>query len=124
LYTVRMNGSDLRLIIPFSFDLGVVTDWAPEGDRIVATEYQTGPGNTVTVRPDGSDLLRVTHYAGDVGAGGASYSPDGRWIVFRRQDNTKEKYALWKMHPDGSDATRIRRLRFNFGSIHWGPRPR
>jgi TolB protein len=122
LYTVRMNGSDLQLIVPFSFDLGVVTDWAPDGDRIVATEYQTGPGNTVTVRPDGSDRVRVTHYTGDVGAGGASYSPDGRWIVYRRQNNNKEQYALWKMRPDGSDATRIRRLRFNFGSIHWGPR--
>jgi Tol biopolymer transport system component len=124
LYTVRMSGSNLDRIVPFSFHLGTVTDWSPDGDRIVFTEYQTGPGNTVTILPDGSGLLRVTHYTGDTGAGGASYSPDGRWIVFRLQNNAKDRFALWKMHSDGSDATRIRRLRFNFGSIHWGPRPR
>lgn len=121
LYTVGSNGKHLSLIVPFSSDVGTHFAWAPDGDRIVFTEYATGPGNTDTVRPDGSDLVAVTHYRGDVGAGGAVYSADGRWILFRRQSDTL--HSLWKMRPDGSDKTRIRRLPAGFGGLDWGPQP-
>jgi Tol biopolymer transport system component len=77
----------------------------------------------VTILPDGSGLVELTHETGDRGAGGASYSPDGRWIIFRLQDPSKDRFALWKMRPDGSDGARITRLRLQPFGINWGPRP-
>jgi Tol biopolymer transport system component len=121
LYTVKLDGTHLTRVVPFHFHVGTRIEWAPSGDRIVFTEYETGPGNTMTVRPDGSDLVAVTHYRGDVGAGGAVYSADGRWILFRLQSDTL--HSLWKMRPDGSDKTRIRRLPARFGGLDWGPQP-
>jgi TolB protein len=127
LYRVNMNGSNLEQIVPFGFDVGVVHGWSPDGGHIVLTVYSEYPDghspNVVTILPDGSGLVELTHETGDRGAGGASYSPDGRWIIFRLQDPSKDKFALWKMHPDGSEGTRITRLRLQPFGINWGPRP-
>ncbi len=87
------------------------------------TEYQDGPGNMDIIRPDGSGLKQVTHYDGDLGAGGAVYSPDGRWILYRLQNDVTGKYAIWKMRPDGSQRTRIRGLGVKFVNLDWGPEP-
>jgi len=125
LFTVKMSGTHLRRITSFTLNVGFRIGWAPDGDHIVFTEYQNGgPGNAVLIRPDGSGLVIVTHYDGDVGAGGAVFSPDGRWILYRRQNNTAGKYAIWKMHPDGTDRTHLRGLGVNFCCLEWGPRPK
>ena len=50
-----------------------------------------------------------------------SFTPSGHWIVFRLQSETL--HSLWKMRPDGSDRTRIRRLPFVFGGLEWGLQP-
>jgi Ca2+-binding RTX toxin-like protein len=108
LFIVKMNGSHLRRITSFALNVGYRIDWAPNGAHIVFTEYQNaGPGNIALVRPDGSGFTQVTYYAGDLGAGGAVYSPDGRWLLYRRQNNAIGKYSIWRMHPDGSQRTRI-----------------
>jgi len=124
LFTMRMNGSHRRRITSFALSVGSRIDWAPNGAHIVFSEYQNGgPGNTALVRPDGSGFVQVTHLNGDVGAGGAVYSPDGRWILYRRQNSATGKYSIWKMHPDGSHRTRIRGIAVNVCCLDWGPRP-
>lgn len=120
-YTVRMNGRGLNRITAFSH-LGLRLDWSPSGGDIVFTSYQDGPGNTVVIRPDGSGLVQVTHYSGDLGAGGAVYSPDGRWILYRRQNDTTSRYEIYKMRPDGSQRTLVKRLNVRFVNLDWGPR--
>lgn len=122
LYTVKSDGSHLHRITSFVWALGYRIDWAPSGRHIVFTEYRAGgPGNTAVIRPDGSGLVQLTHYSGDLGAGGAVYSPDGRWIVFRRQNDATSKYAIWKMRPDGSQRTRVRNMGVLFVGLDWGP---
>lgn len=121
LYTVKSDGSHLHRITSFVWALGFRIDWAPSGRHIVFTEYRAGgPGNTAVVRPDGSGLVQLTHYSGDLGAGGAVYSPDGRWIVFRRQNDATGRYAIWKMRPDGSQRTRVRNMGVLFVTMDWG----
>jgi hypothetical protein len=91
---------------------------------MVFTQYTNGgPGNTALIRPDGSGLVFVTRYDADVGAQGAVYSPDGRWILYRRQNKGAEKFAIWKMCPDGSDRDHIRGL-VGFCCLDWGSRPK
>ena len=122
LYTVKPDGSHLRRITSFVWALGYRIDWAPSGRHIVFTEYRAGgPGNTAVIRPDGSGLVQLTHHSGDLGAGGAVYSPDGRWILYRHQNDAVSRYSLWKMRPDGSQRTRIRNMGVRFVGLDWGP---
>jgi len=122
LYTVKPDGSHLRRITSFAWALGYRIDWAPSGRHIVFTEYRAGgPGNTAVIRPDGSGLVQLTHHSGDLGAGGAVYSPDGRWILYRHQNDAVSRYSLWRMRPDGSRRTRIRNMGVRFVGLDWGP---
>jgi TolB protein len=130
LYSVRMNGTDLKTVVPFDFDVCACGgDWAPNGKRIAfsnnagaADEPQTLPNSLATIRPDGTDLRFLTHFQ-DINGYHAigSYSPDGRWILFKAASD--DKYKLWKIHPDGTHKKLIATFKFNFFSRDWGPRP-
>jgi Tol biopolymer transport system component len=122
LFVLHTNGRGLRRLTPFKLNVGTVVDWSPSGDLIVFTELQDGPGNTMLIRPDGSGLTQITHFSGKTGAGGASFSPSGQWIVFRRQNDADGRFAIWRMHPDGSHRKRIRSLPVAFGGLDWGPK--
>jgi Tol biopolymer transport system component len=133
LYSVRMNGTHLRQVVPFRFDVCACGgDWAPTGRRIVSSD-QVGPtpvpgkpSNMFSVRPDGTGLRWLTHYRTslpDASVGAGSYSPDGRWITFKYSNFTQEKYVFWKIHPDGTGKRRIRTFKVAFTGRDWGPQP-
>jgi Tol biopolymer transport system component len=127
LYTARMNGTHLRRIVPYSVDVGGLS-WAPHGGRIVFSDHAntpTEPGNLDTVRPDGSGFRQVTDFKGvNLRAGcSCSFSPDGKWIVYRRFNEKAGRYAVWKMHPDGTHQTRVLRTKHPATGNDWGPRP-
>jgi Tol biopolymer transport system component len=66
----------------------------------------------------------LTHFSGgEQGAFAGSYSPNGRWIVYRVENLEQETFQLYKMRPDGSDKTLISTLPFAPRGIDWGPRP-
>jgi Tol biopolymer transport system component len=128
LFTSNIDGSNLFQVTPFSFDVAVKQDWAPDGKHLVFTIYGdvTVPGvskNIVTIRPNGTQLHFVTNYeGGDVSAVVGSYSPDGRWITFRLIDHGL--FGLYKIHPDGSGLKAILPLSdFKPGFIAWGAGP-
>ena len=78
--------------------------------------------NVATVRPDGSGLRMLSLIANpNAGAFAGSYSPDGRWIVFRHQNESLGIFDLMKMHPDGSDRSLIATMPFAERGIDWGP---
>lgn len=62
--------------------------WSPDGSRIVFASHQSDPDpedaveimDVYTMRPDGSDVRKLTDSLGYSGA--ASWSPDGSWIVY------------------------------------------
>jgi Tol biopolymer transport system component len=129
LFTAGIDGSNLFQLTPFTFDVAIKQDWAPDARHLVFTDNADFPhpgdsANIATIRPHGTDLRYLTHYqGGEVNAFAGSYSPDGRWIVFRLEDHGS--YGLYKMHPDGSHLKPILGLSsFRPRFIDWGPRAR
>jgi len=125
LFTSNIDGSKPFQLTPFSFGVAIKQDWAPDGEHLVFTKNGIGhpPGvsaNIATIRPDGTHLRFVTHYeGGDVQAIAGSYSPDGRWIVFRLEDHGLS--GLYKIRPDGSHMRAILPLSsFKPRNIDWG----
>lgn len=108
LFAADMDGSHVRQLTPFSLDVAIKHDWSPDGSRIVLTDNADvdAAANVATIAPDGSQLTYLTHnttrpdsaYAG-------SWSPDGRWIVYRFEHNGQ--FGLRRMHPDGTDPQTI-----------------
>ena len=128
LFTSDIDGSDLFQVTPFSFNVAAKQDWAPDGRQLAFTQNGNVliPGvsaNIATIHPDGTHLDFVTHYeGGGVNATAGSYSPDGRWIVFRLNDHGS--FGLFKIHPDGTHLKAIIPLStFRAGFIDWGARP-
>jgi Tol biopolymer transport system component len=50
---------------------------------------------------DETNIIKLTHYAGDQGAYEPDFSPDGQKVVFRISNSTT--VGLYAMNPDGSD---------------------
>lgn len=109
------DGSHLRDVLPPSWDIAVKHAWSPDGRRLVFTrdanpDPVTGvlAANIGTVAADGGDIRMLTHYTGGrMSAFAGSYSPDGRWIVFRLQDNETGRSGMWVMRPDGTHQREI-----------------
>lgn len=70
----------------------------PADARRVIGEARDDAIDLATINPDGSGLQRLTFGGGYTYA---SYSPDGRFIVHRRQRG--ETSQIWVMRADGSD---------------------
>ena len=62
--------------------------WSPDGTRIAFSSHRSDPDPEDdveeiyrnTMRPDGTDVRKLTDSAGF--SGNPSWSPDGRWLVF------------------------------------------
>lgn len=99
------DGSGLRQLTPFSTDVAVKHDWAPDGQHIVFTDnadfpHKTDSANVNVIRPDGTGLQPLTHFTGgDRSAFTGLYSPDGHYIVFRLESGGQ--YGLYRMDTSG-----------------------
>jgi TolB protein len=113
LFDANIDGSGLRQLTPYATEVGNKSDWSPDSKRImfISTGNSDDQVNTWTIARDGSDLQAITSYpAGGLRAFGNSYSPDGKWILLRiEQDVASGGFvsALFKIRPDGSDLTQI-----------------
>jgi len=111
IFTVNPDGTDLRVIVPSEDGLQPLNaSWSPDGSLIVFQRgnfANGGAGDTcdiATVRPDGSDLRKLTS---DGVSCLPSWTRDGR-IVFRKfTDIDQSNSDPWVMDADGSNPARL-----------------
>jgi Tol biopolymer transport system component len=124
-FAVDVDGTHARMLVSSGLFVVVKHDWAPDGSRIVFTPfytYEQNP-NVMTIGTDGTGLDKLTHATGAHGACAGGYSPDGAWIVFRRENLDRGRFSILRMHADGSDRTLIARMPFSPRFLDWGAQP-
>ena len=105
LMSVGIDGTGLKRLTPPSFEVGIKHDWSPDGKLIVFTSARRSctraVGGTV-----GNEARRIAQDAPhatsrrEKNAFAGSFSPNGKWIVFRVED--AKGYHLSRIHPDGT----------------------
>jgi Tol biopolymer transport system component len=134
---MRTDGSHVRFLTDTGGSRAVCNfgpSFSPHGHRIVFSRYHQGASDPTegiySIRLDGTHLRHLyTATRNTFGATGeAVFSPDGRKIVFSRQENQWKYSHLSTMRPDGSHLRRLSRGPIN-GRGHgheepsWGVRP-
>jgi Tol biopolymer transport system component len=129
-FAVHPDGSGLRRLTPFKWEVAIKHDWSPDGKRIVLTTNADfarprKSANLVTIRPDGSGLKRLTRFTGGEhgkNAFAGSFSPDGKRIVFRFEK--RDKAALATIGRNGRHLRLLAKLSKNKPRyIDWGTAP-
>jgi Tol biopolymer transport system component len=111
LAVANLDGSGYRQLSP-DWNVGIKSDWAPDGSRIVFWNNRIPEPedltNVYSVKPDGSDLTQITHFTSPAyRVSGTGYSPDGRWIMFKLERTDLGRHAFYRMRPDGKALKRI-----------------
>jgi Tol biopolymer transport system component len=96
-YVVNVDGTGMREIFSEPETYAFWTRWSPDGSRIV---FVRGPSfddfdpasDVYSIRPDGSELTRLTDHPGF--DGWPVWSPDGRWILFSSDRGASEEQQV------------------------------
>ncbi len=107
----RGGGMNLWLVSTRTGNLRRVTEshvnWDPaftrDGERLLWSSNRGGNFEIWTADVDGGGPRQVTHDEGS--AENPTATPDGQWVV--HSSSNAQKAGLWKIHPDGSGATRL-----------------
>jgi Tol biopolymer transport system component len=127
LFAVRPNGTGLRQLTPYSWNVAIKHDWSPDGKLIVLTtnaDYlrPNESANLVTIRPDGSGMTNLTGFRGRTeNAFAGSFSPDGKQIVFRIESGDTSSLAV--IDRDGGNLRRLTTGKGRPRYIDWGTHP-
>ncbi len=129
IYRANADGTNLRLLYPKSAEPGkncfynAESTVSPNGKRIIFTSTKDGDIDLYSMKIDGTDVKRLTNKVGY--DGGAYFSPDNKWIVWRANHPTEAKdlgdykellsqdlvrpmhMELWVAKADGSSARQI-----------------
>ncbi|MEP6902888.1 MAG: hypothetical protein ABJA66_14135 [Actinomycetota bacterium] len=105
--------------------------WSPDGERIAFTSFRDGDYEIYTIKPDGTDLKRLTNSPGNDAH--CAWSPDGKWIAFASaRGGFKDESVLHPLNPqpygdiyvmraDGSDVRRLTDNQFEEATPAWIP---
>jgi TolB protein len=99
------------------------SEWSPDGSHLLFDSDRADPdhdndpfiNDIYTMRPDGTDVRKLTDSVGFAGGGGA-WSPDGRLITFESDRGDYPAQAgIYRMNAkDGSDVRRVTSLPAGF----------
>lgn len=97
LWLIDADGENLRPLSPTTL-AAAYPRWSPDGSRIVFESREGDRHDIYTIRPDGTDVQRLTT---DGASTSATWTPDGR-ILFARAGGRSPGW--WTMDADGSGA--------------------
>ena len=138
--TVGADGQGLRIMNIEDNTVATLTTeydnfplWSPRGDIIIFTRKHEGDFEIFSVRPDGSDVRRLTNSPGNDGH--CAWSPDGEWIVFSSSrmgfkdeapytDSPQPYGELFVMRYDGTDVQQLTDNQWEDATAAWQPTPR
>ncbi len=123
LFVSNADGTDAKRITPWELRADNPA-WSPDGSlisfRAEPSPDQEFVGDLYTVRPDGSDLKKLTKNK-DEQVFASSFSPDSAWIVFA-MTGVGALPDLYVMRADGSDLTPLTRTEAWESTPDWSPR--
>ena len=117
LFVVDADGKNLAQIVQVDGSYCHQPDWSPDGEWIAFATDRDGNIEIYKVRPDGTELTRLTQSPGlDAHP---RWSPDGRWLSFT--SNRSGNYDIWVMRADGSDLLNLTKHSATDDQAAWSP---
>jgi Tol biopolymer transport system component len=106
LYIVGADGSRFHRVFDDPKHADLFPTWAPGGSKLLFGRSSNRTGNLAlfTIRPDGSDLTRIT--GARIDHAGAQYTPDRSSIIFDGS-GAGAIAALYSIDADGSDLVQL-----------------
>lgn len=118
IYVINADGSGLRRLTVDDAN-NEQAHWSPDGKRIVFSSDRAGHLDLYLMNADGSGQTRLTTTAGG-GYYQASFSPDGRLIVFQgRPDNRETCDRVYVVRSDGSGFRQLTDSTYSAESPRW-----
>ena len=110
LFVMDESGGEARALTPRDLYWVEGAAWSPDGTRIafsasrVSGDVQPSRWDLYTIRPDGSDLVRITSTpTPDADESRASWSPDGEQLVFPRSDTKGGSWLVIRTISNGEE---------------------
>ena len=119
---IPASGGEPRQISACREDMDGRIGWHPDGRHLVTTLSpldldENGTIHTVDLG-DGA-WTKLPYRKGEHDVDGlAAYSPDGRWIAFRRNVSLAD---IWRVPATGGEPERLTSLKTNINAIAWAP---
>lgn len=114
IYTMDTNGRNHLKISQGLQGIGGSVDWSPDGSSLLVYAGPFGDKDIFKIDPVTGDFVQLTDGGNNAGA---SYSPDGRYIVFNSLRNN-DQADLYIMEADGSGMRQLT----NDPEPDWGAR--
>ncbi|HVP45724.1 MAG TPA: hypothetical protein VMT32_04045 [Bryobacteraceae bacterium] len=128
---LRIMNIDDGKITTLTTDYDTFPMWSPRGDLIVFCSFRDGDFDLFTIRPDGTDVKKLTNSHGNDAH--PAWSPDGNWILFSSSRKGFKDEALvdewgpqpygdlYMMHTDGTDLRQLTDNQFEEATPAWKP---
>jgi TolB protein len=94
-------------------------NWSPAGGKILYQKFANGQWDIWIMDIDGTNHRKITSGAGD--KTDASFSPDGKWIVYSSDESGLEFANLFVIPTSGGNAIRVTRYAGYDGAPSWSP---
>ena len=121
IFAVAGDGSHRHQVIPWDLGGGDHPVFSPDGLILFRSHEgdESRQSDFWTVRPDGSERKRLTHFKRGTLVTSASYSPDGAWIVYGSDGDGGAD--LYVMRADGTDQRRLTSTKWWDSAPDWEP---